>query len=67
MGFWGPMPILILGSKNTSDIGISADILCVYYIFGRVPQVQFIFQGLNITLLESLQPADMKNNPQQQC
>ncbi len=29
--------------------------------------VKFAFQGLNITLLGSLQPADMKNNPRQQC
>ncbi len=27
--------------------------------------VKFAFQGLNITLLGSLQPADMKNNPRQ--
>ncbi len=29
--------------------------------------LKFTFQGLNITLLGSLQPADMKNNPRQQC
>ncbi len=29
--------------------------------------VKFAFQGLNITLLGSLQPADMKNNPREQC
>ncbi len=29
--------------------------------------VKFAFQGLNITLLGSLQTADMKNNPRQQC
>ncbi len=29
--------------------------------------VKFAFRGLNITLLGSLQPADMKNNPRQQC
>ncbi len=30
-------------------------------------QVKFAFQGLNITLLGSLQPTDMKNNLRQQC
>ncbi len=37
---------------------------------GKVPGSKYsipAFQGLNITLLGSLQPADMKNNPRQQC
>ncbi len=36
---------------------------------GKVPGSKYsipAFQGLNITLLGSLQPADMKNNPRQQ-
>ncbi len=35
--------------------------------FRGVSPLKFAFQGLNITLLGSLQPADMKNNPRQQC
>ncbi len=31
--------------------------------FGGVILVTFAFQGLNITLLGSLKPTDMKNNP----
>ncbi len=32
-----------------------------YTFFGGLPQVKVAFQGLNITLLGSPQPADMKN------
>ncbi len=40
--------------------------LALLHFEGGSP-VKFAFQGLNITLLGSLQPADMKNNPRQQC
>ncbi len=33
-----------------------------YTFFGKVPLAKFILQGINITYLGSLQPADIKNN-----
>ncbi len=46
--------------------GFKSSSMCVKFtFFGEVPLVKFAVQGLNITLLGSLRPVDMKNNPRQ--
>ncbi len=50
-------PIMFKGSPPLKIAFWSGKI----HIFGGVPLVKFAFQGLNITLLGSLQPMDIKN------
>ncbi len=48
-----------------AELYVCVNMYVKFTFFGEVPHVKFALQGLNITLLGSLQPVDMKNNPWQ--